>query len=376
MAVERREMIEVLNAAMANAADDLTEDQRLRFGHKLLKTYAIELDSPARTDWLAALASENTVVEPGDDNNLATLTSPQFTAFADRIEDRFVLVHSLETAQSSDRFIDGLLGGTGLDRLWLGNQTLETIAGWGTFRGFGSRFDRKVAAEDAEREDAEEAEVGTEQPPEADAMNHPVQSLRIRLSGSESRQLLNVLKEHRLLRHSVSLSSVRMRYRDEGGQVITDEVFYSGRVTARGNSYELHRGLVGRIVDAYTLRLASIEEEAALSITDEGGLMGSTVVIQLNGETDVDSIVNTVFSGTQPFRLAGIPLKLSDDYVSVRAVDLHSGSPLNFEIAPELVRAYVPAGVCGNTLLRLETNMQQYFDAAVRLELGTTGALI
>lgn len=380
MTIDRREMNEVLSAAMSNAADDLTEDQRLRFGHKLLKTYAIELDAEAREDWLAAFSNDDTVVEPGGDRNLASLSIGEFTAFADRIEDRFVLVHSIEGAQETGRFIDSLVAGRGLDRLWLGNQTLETIAEWGTFKGFGSRFDRQVKGDiDPALTESVEPEVEPLVEPQhspTEAAELPVQSLSIRLAGSQSRYLLDVLKEHELLRHSVSLSSVRMRYSDENAAVITDEVYYSGKLTARGDSYELHRDLVGRIVDSYKLRLASIEDEAALTVSDHGGLLGSTVIAPLNGTIDVDSIVTTVFSGTKPFRIAGIPLKLADDYVSVRAVDLHSGSPLNFEVAPEMIRAYIPQGVCGNTLLRLETNLQQFFDAAVRLELGTSGALI
>lgn len=365
-------MNEVLGAAMSNAADDLTADQRLQYGHRLLKSYVLELDAAAREDWRGTLAERSLDIEPGEDDALAVLSINGSRVFADRIEDRFVLVHSLVAAQESDRLIDRVSDGKNIDRIWLGSQTLESIAHWGTFRGFGSRFDRKLDRE-------EENQAGDEQDAEADAdeaPDAPISSLSIRLSGSQAPYLLNVLSEHPLLRHSIALSSVRLRYRAEEELSIADEVFFHGKVTARGDSYELHRDLMGKIVDSYADRLSTIEDVASFQLSEEGHLSGSTVIAALNGETDVAAIVRTVFSGTKPFRIAGIPRKLADDYVSVQGVDLHSGASIDFDVAPEMIRMYVPRGVCGNTLLRFETNLQQCFDAAVRLELGSTGELI
>ena len=40
---------------------------------------------------------------------------------------------------------------------------------------------------------------------------------------------------------------------------------------------------------------------------------------------------------------------------------------LKYEITPYLIRVYLPKGACGNTILRLFTNLQHYFDSAIKI---------
>lgn len=78
---------------------------------------------------------------------------------------------------------------------------------------------------------------------------------------------------------------------------------------------------------------------------------------------DLDSFIPGLFNSTAPFNLWGIKSEVSDGYFRVLAIDLHAGSPLNFEIAGGMMRVYLGKDSCGNTILRLLANLQTCRDS-------------
>ena len=85
---------------------------------------------------------------------------------------------------------------------------------------------------------------------------------------------------------------------------------------------------------------------------------------------NLDTFCEVVFSGTQPFRLWGLPetTPAGDDGRWVSAVDLHTGSRLFFEVYPDVVLLYLYPGACGNTAARFFTNMQHTFGRLIEGE--------
>jgi hypothetical protein len=75
-----------------------------------------------------------------------------------------------------------------------------------------------------------------------------------------------------------------------------------------------------------------------------------------------------MFSGVEPFRLWGVPVEVGPKAFRVRAVDLHVGETVDFEVFPEVIRVYLPSGGCGNSIIRYYTNLQHTFDAKVSAE--------
>jgi hypothetical protein len=378
---DRHELNELLSAAMSRAYSDLTETQRLTFGRNLLKTYAVELDAPARDDWLEALSRIGFAVAATDDPDLIVATVGNVSLILDRIESRFALCHSLAPARAADRAIDRVASARAFDNVWLSSQALESTAGFGALRGFATRFDRSRFGKDAALEHDSERHLEAEDPRgleddgegrSADGLEAdpslPIESLKLRLWGSQAPDVLGVLRAHPALSPTVTVSSVRVRYSTRHHEDFAlDEVLFNGKITARGTSYELHRDLVGRLVTAYSERLSRLEADYRLRFDDAGSLLGQPLVISVGEDIDLDSFIRTVFAGTAPFRLIGVPRAVEDDYMAVLAVDLHGGHRLDFDIAPELIRVYLREGACANTLMRLETNLQQHFDARTRL---------
>ncbi len=80
--------------------------------------------------------------------------------------------------------------------------------------------------------------------------------------------------------------------------------------------------------------------------------------------------MEALFGGTDPFRLWGVPVSIGKDYFRVTALDLHVTNRITFEVAPDFMRVYLPDGTCGNTIIRLYTNLQHYYDSQVVLSAG------
>jgi hypothetical protein len=164
---------------------------------------------------------------------------------------------------------------------------------------------------------------------------------------------------------------VRLRYFAQEPELgVLDEIDYTGRVTSRGNSYELHRHFIQRVVDSYAERVETLEQRYRIGLDPEGGLEGEPIIVGLDGTTSPRVIVEALSDGTWPFRFVGVPRWLDDDYVVLPALDLHGGHYVDFEIAPELIRIYLRSGACGNSLMRLQANMQHHLDARFALPVG------
>ena len=129
------------------------------------------------------------------------------------------------------------------------------------------------------------------------------------------------------------------------------------------------------ILRGYSDKLSHFERAFALGFTPNPGgggrFTGEPLGITFSKPiSDMTVFLDRVFSGTVPFRLSGVPVKISDAMYRVTAVDLHVSQVLTFEVAPEFMRVYLPQGTCGNTLSRLYTNLQHYYDSLVTFSTG------
>ena len=83
---------------------------------------------------------------------------------------------------------------------------------------------------------------------------------------------------------------------------------------------------------------------------------------------NIDIFLQRLFNCTSPFWLWGIKTKIHDDYFKVYGVDLHTGSPMDFEIAKDIMRVYIFKGNYPNPILRLSTNLRLYFDSKIKCD--------
>jgi hypothetical protein len=259
-----------------------------------------------------------------------------------------------------DLLVDRLVqSGPDLDRAWLPADLLEWISTVGGFRGLGLDYDRRPI-------------------PDVDFNEAPgrVEFLKMQLWGNRAADVLGVLRATGAFPNETTLAKVRVRFAQDPqdlDQFSLDDVKYDGKVTARGTSFESHVGLLADIYDRYGAAVRQVEDSFGVGADPEAAhrevlrITGQPITFRFDPAIpDVGTFCSYVFSSRGPFRLWGVPVRLYSDYYRVEAVDLHVGRPIRAEIAPEFLRLYVPAGTCGNSALRLYTNLQHHYNSRIR----------
>jgi hypothetical protein len=126
--------------------------------------------------------------------------------------------------------------------------------------------------------------------------------------------------------------------------------------------------------EKYRELLEAIEENHRISSEDSnygGKSKGTPLMIKFSNEVpDVGEFVDHMISATDPLRLWGSVTELKPDYYRVKGVDMHNGDRYSMEVSPGWIRLYLHDDACGNTALRIFTNLQQYYDPAAEMEVN------
>lgn len=365
----RRELASILEDRMAGAYRHLRDEVRLEYEGNLAKSYLIECEAgrtgtPVFEAFERAVADNavdfgrGSVVEETDEAQfyyvrLATgRGSAEF--HVDATSPRYLYAHSLDVSTVTDAAIDRLVMASGdFDYAWLPLELLVRVASLGSFRGLGLDFDRRDFSDEV-----------------VSSPGRP-HYLKAQVWTDRGDEVLQVLRERFGTATTLSKVSVQFHVEDPSRHCI-DDVKYNGKITTRGESYNAHKALINRLRHDYAGIVGDLERTFLLDVRQ-----GNHGWAQIGGEPliltfspplqDVSAFCDTVFSGGPPFRLCGIPAyRGSGAYVA--ALDLHSGALLDFEICPSYARVYATRGACGNSLLRLYSNLQQKVTATVGVE--------
>jgi hypothetical protein len=372
-------MAQALQQVMSHAYAQLQDRQHLEADSSLLKTYLVEAHSDTGnqrdtlrllrvafgTEYLGARAESQ--VQESEENLFFNVTIHygrfEATFHVDATERRYWVVHSTSKSTQADHILQRvILQHPSLDSVWLPMQLLERVTQLGSFRGLGLDYDRrKVPDVDFEADDA------------------PVEFLKMQLWGNRAGEILRVLRHQNAFPESTTLSKVKVKHwldreHDQDAFSVSD-VKYDGKITARGTSFLSHISLVSTVTRDYSRNIQDFETRFALHFERQPN--GRS---QLNGEplavkfgrpiADIEVFLEKVFSGAAPFRLSGVPVRVRGQLYRVVAVDLHVSQTVTFEITPEFMRIFLPRGSCGNTVARLYTNLQHYYDSTVELRTG------
>lgn len=380
----RREMAARLQDVMSHAYTELEDRQRLEAETSLLKTYLIEAHSAdanhrdiygllrvafgseglgARTDAHIRETEEEFFFSV--DVSWAT-NSAEF--YVDASDTRFWLLHSVSKSVAADRILQRVIANDSrLDSAWLPMQLLEQVAEMGFFRGLGLDYDRR-----------EVPDVDFNSP------DAPVEFLKMQLWGNRARDVLRVLRGPNAFADATTLSKVRVKHWHDPAidqdSFSLDDVKWDGKITARGTSFQSHINLVTTLYRAYATKIKGFEENFSLRYETARGANPKKAPSSVSGEplnitfgrpiADIEKFLDTIFSGSEPFRLWGAPVLLAKNYFRVTALDLHVTHRITFEITPDFMRVYLLDGSCGNTIARLYTNLQHYYDSQVTIRSG------
>lgn len=378
---DRQQMAQLLNERMTRTYTTLSERQELEPDTSLVKTYLLEAHlpeaaEPAESLTLAegAFAEQRfrrvskTEIHRADEPGLLSVETrvrnERVVMYLDFTNPRYWLLHSMGSSNAMDWLIERLVAASPeLDRAWIPADLLERVAGMGSFRGLSLDYDRRVVPD------------VDFQSPEA-----PVEFLKMQLWGNKAADILRILREQDAFPHETTLAKVKVKFwlsGDVDGEFSLDDIKYDGKVTARGTSFQSHIALVSHVYDAYAKQITKLEEGYALRACESEGrlsLQGAPVNLVLDRPiSNLEVFCESIFSSGEPFRLWGVPTRLAKDFYRVQALDLHMGTPLQFEIGPQFLRVYLPVGSCGNSVVRLYTNLQHHYDSLIRAEDGDGG---
>lgn len=354
---DRREVLDLFQARLENTHQALVEDLELDFGQYMLKTHIIETNITP-DDLFDSYDAIRNIAEI-DSNLYFVKLAGDFgngSVFLDTMDDRFWNLYSMEDSKFTRKAVGDMLSreGSGLDRMWLPSEQVESIAGMGEFEGVGLTYD----ADDVF--------------PDEFIENHLLfGDLSVNTSGHGASLLYSLLKDSDDIEKFLSLSNVQIR-REVGGDFVRERVTNDGAFTTRGGSnIELHIETVNQIKQDYRAILDVIESNHLLggSSRDHGvRAEGSPAVIEFTEPVEnIEAFLEHVVNARDPFRLWGHVDRLQEGYYKVVGVDMHNGDKFSLEITGEWARLYLYDGACGNTALRLFTNLQHHYDPSASL---------
>lgn len=198
--------------------------------------------------------------------------------------------------------------------------------------------------------------------------------IKLRIEGKNSKAIYEKLLGIEEMVGRASQRSVEIQSKSRYGfeKYVTEQITNTGRfATEQGGSIRDHLDVVAEHKDAYREVVLRVED-GMLGVGDDHGskvLKGGPFTIRFSKRIpDLERFIDGVFNSREPFKLWGARQVISEGYYSVLGVDLHEGSSIDFEIADDMMRVYLHEGSCGNTLLRLFTNLQLRYDTRIRCE--------
>ena len=273
--------------------------------------------------------------------------------YVDFLDSRFWLIHTLARSETADWIIGRLTRvGTGLARVALPGQLLEAAASLGAVQGLVTVHDRRMFVHDGS------------DPEGTDFMS-------MQLWGLKSRQVMSLLQTDDSLNECLSLSRVHVQYwpdEEDREAYCVDDIHCDGRLEARGTSIAAHLHLVNTIRDRYRRYVDRIESLYRVSSeAQHGTLSGRSATLRLSRPVgDAAVLIDTIRSVAPPFRYWGAATTFSAAYSRMRVLDLSVGGLLDFEITPDFIRVFLPAGSSASTVIRLYATLQRHLDSQVR----------
>ncbi len=327
---------------------------------KELKTYIVESN-----EGFHPFSNENIsceIINTGLDDMkilrafLKNSNMPTTEFFLDTSDERFFILHTNEKSNITSNIIEQLtkdLHHT-FDNTWFYSNMLERLAKkqGNSFHGFGISYSEKILGEEE--------------------TTNEIEDLTLSISGSLAGEMQKLMEGDEKIKRRVAYNKVRVVRGSHNSlqNSVHDDIHNNGYFAVKkGKSVQDHLHLVDIAKEEYANTIEDVEDQriGLKQIEDRTLVEGKSFDFEFpNPIENIAVFLQKFFSSAYPFKLWGIKTKIYDDYFKIYAIDLHTGSPMDFEIAKDMMRAYLFKGNCGNTMLRLFTNLQLYFDSQTK----------
>ncbi len=322
-----------------------------------LKTYILE----SNEDFPSQLSTDEISCEVTDTglNNMKILRATKKSGsmhefFLDVSDKRFLVLHTNDKSEDTNRIVEALTRDYHhtFDNAWFYSSMLKRLASksGNSFKGFGVSYSDKFLRSD-EDDDAD------------------IEDLNLNISGSLAGEIQQLVEARPNIERTIAYNKIRILRGSTTSLLdsVQDDIHNTGYFAVkRGKSVQDHLNLVDICKAEYSETVADVED---LRIgVKEGGdrtlVEGKSFDFEFRNKIEsLAMFIEKMFNSAAPFKLWGLKSKIYDGYFKIMAVDLHTGSPMDFEIADDMMRVYLFKGNCGNTILRLLTNLQMYYDS-------------
>ncbi|GIM29132.1 hypothetical protein CPJCM30710_17980 [Clostridium polyendosporum] len=350
-----QELIEKLSIKMSNTYNEYKKSTRSGTDNTLLKSYLIEthlLNTCSDYDNICETL-RNTIINYAEINetkeeNLFLIKKDSLEMYLDINNKRFWKMHTISQVKNSDNFIDHLTKKEGFDKLWLPSRFIRNFSKSKYLYGVKVGFCDGLSQNDFFEDDNNDYNL----------------ELNKGFSGLANK-FLDLLESSSDFKNKIALSKIQILSGKGKDEFVIDDIKYSGKVTAKGNSFIEHDNNLEELIRDYEKLIDHIEEKMALGIYD--GAIGGVPIEIIFDKKDISitSLVKLIFTGKEPFKLLGFVEQMSDEYARISAVDLHNGNygkKINFEISSIGMNVFISRGVCGNSIMRLCTNLSRFID--------------
>ena len=349
----RKEFMDCLENMISQPLRDGEEYSRGR--PRDLKTYIIESDDRFPKQFECGGVSGEISDTGLDDMKIlsAFYADGRLEFFLDISDQRFLTLHTNEKSDSVCKIIDALTGDRNhmFDNTWFHSNMLKRFSTrpGNKFKGFGVAYTNSTFSPTPD-EDSD------------------VEDLSLSINGSLAPKVQAIVEAEPGVGRTMAYNTIRI-LRGQPPDSVQDDVHNNGYFAVkRGRSVQDHLYLVDSCKKEYSKTIHDVESSSigTRKIEDKILFGGGSFDFEFKHEIeDIDLFISRMFNSTKPFKLWGLKSKISDDYYKITAVDLHIGSPINFDIAKDMMRVSLFKGSCGNTILRLFTNLQIHFDSNI-----------
>lgn len=311
-----------------------------------------------------------------DERLLHTTDTAGESYFFDIRDQRFVLVHTIGEARTTDELIERITdsSSSGFDRAWMPSPFLKK-AHRGLMTGFKYAYQEEATGFGRAGRKDQPAEAAV--PTKTSRRRSP--SFRLEISGQwDAAADLQEMEEANILTGRKSLDAIEFRESDNNGRDINLATYSFGKMVGHGTSLDLHLLYAAGIARAYGAIIRKIEDEFALGWRrDSDGRhihRGAPFVIRFPPELVVDDLqqlAESIFRPSKPFRLFALFSSSSDRRIDIEAIDLHTMDPLSLEVTREWMRVYLPEKSCGNVVARLFTTLQHGLHSGLTMTTGS-----
>lgn len=273
--------------------------------------------------------------------------------YLDMSHERFLVLHTNFESELVRMTVRDLVGSSRfeLDSAWLPTTMLNEISS----RPGNKREGYRIGYTDY---------FATASPDELVSEN----DMSVEAKGGISKQLYRMAEKDEELKRTLGYDWVSIS-RGNVKHGVLEDLGYNGRFALRkGRSVGDHMILVDLVKEDYKERVKEVEDHRLDAYKQDGYSTMRGAPFEFEFTRDIEDwqpYLTRLFDSKEPFRIWGVTSKVREGYYRVLGVDMHTGHPLDIEIADHLFRVYLPKYSCGNVVMRLFVNLQRFFDATI-----------